>query len=81
MDPLRFRKRRLFRQQALDAFVGAFGHGSMPDVIRPPPGPWLRHAVLALGLGWVVWLGTAALLGSETVPLPPDARQESAVDG
>ncbi len=33
MDPLKFRQRRLFRQQAIEYFVGALGDGSCPELL------------------------------------------------
>jgi hypothetical protein len=61
MDPLRFRQRKLFRQAAIDNFVGAFGDSGMPELLMA------RHLRLALfGLSVlfiavVVWGFTASL--------------------
>ncbi|MBF0423618.1 MAG: hypothetical protein HQL73_11575 [Magnetococcales bacterium] len=50
MDPLRFRQRRLFRRQALDGFVGAFGDASTPELLTPfPVRAWRWWIVLVLG--------------------------------
>ena len=57
MDPLRFRKRRLFRQAALANFVGAYGDSGKPELFarRRQRLVWssmtlLTAAVLAWGL-------------------------------
>jgi hypothetical protein len=80
MDPLRFRKRPLFRQQALDAFVGALGHGATPDLLRPPTGRWARRAVLTLLVAWTAWIGAAVILAMTGCQPKPEVATERPLD-
>jgi len=59
----------LFRKQAVDCFVGAFGNGMTPDLIAAPRRRLLRVAQILAIAGVAVWawafLGTA----SNTAPV------------
>ena len=74
MDALRFRRRPLFRQQAVDAFVGVFGTGATPDLLRRPHGRAMRLAVLAVLAAWGLWgvalvfVAPEILASSQTAP-------------
>lgn len=78
MDALRFRRRPLFRQQAVDAFVGVFGTGATPDLLRPPPGRGLRLAIIVVIAAWAIWLGAAILLVPGQRPPSPSGSVEEA---
>tara|TARA_B100000965_G_scaffold331928_1_gene296280 strand:- start:1403 stop:1618 length:216 start_codon:yes stop_codon:yes gene_type:complete len=58
MDPLKFRKRQLFRQQSIDAFVGMYGDGMMPDLLTPQPKKFQRIVAVAFVVACLAWLGT-----------------------
>ncbi|MEC9264531.1 MAG: hypothetical protein RLW87_21720 [Alphaproteobacteria bacterium] len=61
MDALKFRKRALFRQQAVDHFTGVHGQGTMPELLHPGRRRTLRALQLALALIAALW-GTFVLL-------------------
>lgn len=68
MDALKFRKRPLFRQQAVDRFIGVHGDGRMPELLHP--GRWLvlRVAQAALILGVLLWITGGVLLAEDSGP-------------
>lgn len=61
MDPVRFRKRQLFRPQALANFVGALGDGNMPELLFSWPKKLGVVVLILIVLSALTWAGTANL--------------------
>ncbi|MDO8320833.1 hypothetical protein [Rhodoferax sp.] len=87
MDPLRFRKRRLFRPAALANFVGAYGDSGKPELFarRRQRLVWssmtlLTAAVLAWGLAGRLPL-RLAVTGQVVGPVPDQSPGQSPQTG
>lgn len=61
MDALKFRKRPLFRQQAVDHFIGVHGDGRMPELLHPGWRRPLRVLQSVLAVSALIWV-TSALM-------------------
>ncbi|NVJ91828.1 MAG: hypothetical protein HWE34_09230 [Methylocystaceae bacterium] len=61
MDPLRFRKRQLFRPEALANFVGALGEGNTPQLLFRWPKRLGFIVVSLFVLSALAWAATAQL--------------------
>jgi len=62
MDPVRNARRKLFRRQAIDAFVGVFGDGMTPDLLAPRPRRLQRVATACFIVLLVAWMIAARLV-------------------
>lgn len=52
MDPLRFRQRKLFRQAAIDNFVGALGDSGMPELLMARRAHLALFGLFIAAVGW-----------------------------
>lgn len=61
MDPQRFRQRKLFRQAAIDNFVGVFGDSGMPELLMARRSRLALCGVFVLFVAAVGWVLIASL--------------------
>lgn len=77
MDTLKFRKRPLFRPQAVDHFIGVHGDGRMPELLHPGWKRGGRGLQVILALCVVLWIIGVFYDTRNGGSIPPDGTEIS----